>query len=219
MNPSAERPSYGAMLVRAAEALPSCQAPPELRAAAATRDGDARLRAIVHEHLGFLWRSLRRLGVTERDVDDAAQRALGVLSRRVSEIDHGRERAFLFQTALRIAAEWRRSRRRDRLALDPDAIEHLADSAPLPDESIARRQRRALLDEILDAMEMDVRAVFVLFELEQMTTNEISALLGIPAGTVSSRLRRGREEFHDIARRVRAQHDFAARRTPQGGRR
>jgi RNA polymerase sigma-70 factor (ECF subfamily) len=167
-------------------------------------DAGARLRAIVRESYAFLWRSLRRLGVAEADLDDAAQRVLGVLARRIADVADGSERAFLFQTALRVASDLRRAHRRDRVALDPERVDDAADPAPLADEALAKAEARALLDEVLDAMPLDVRAVFVLFELEQLTTSEISALLGIPPGTVSSRLRRGREEFELIARRVRA---------------
>jgi RNA polymerase sigma-70 factor (ECF subfamily) len=176
-------------------AIPAC--PP-------LEDADVRLRAIVRENYAFLWRSLRRLGVTAADVDDAAQRVLGVLSRRLADVADGSERAFLFQTAFRVAQETRRARRRDRMALDQERVDGEADPAPLADEALASAEARALLDEVLDAMPLDVRAVFVLFELEQLTTSEIAALLAIPPGTVSSRLRRGREEFESIARRVRA---------------
>ena len=50
-------------------------------------------------------------------------------------------------------------------------------------------------DEVLDVMPIDLRTVFVLFELEGMSTVEIAPVLGIPVGTASSRLRRAREEF------------------------
>jgi RNA polymerase sigma-70 factor (ECF subfamily) len=60
-----------------------------------------------------------------------------------------------------------------------------------------------VLDGILDAMPMDLRTVFTLFELEAMTMVEIAQVLSIPAGTVASRLRRGREIFHAEAKRLR----------------
>jgi RNA polymerase sigma-70 factor (ECF subfamily) len=47
-----------------------------------------------------------------------------------------------------------------------------------------------------------------LFELEEMNTFEIAGLLQIPAGTVSSRLRRAREQFEEIAARARARREF-----------
>jgi RNA polymerase sigma-70 factor (ECF subfamily) len=65
-----------------------------------------------------------------------------------------------------------------------------------------------LLDEVLDAMTMDLRTVFVLFELEELPTAEIARLLEIPVGTAASRLRRAREEFHVLAKRVRARLSF-----------
>jgi RNA polymerase sigma-70 factor (ECF subfamily) len=175
-------------------------------------DTGARLRAIVRINYAFLWRSLRRLGVAEADLDDAAQRVLGVLARRLADVVAGSERAFLFQTALRVAHDVRRAHRRDRMALDQERVDGAADPGPLADEVLANAQARALLDEVLDEMPLDMRAVFVLFELEQLTTSEIAVLLALPPGTVSSRLRRGREEFEAIARRLRA------RRAHGGGR-
>jgi RNA polymerase sigma-70 factor (ECF subfamily) len=53
-------------------------------------------------------------------------------------------------------------------------------------------------------MPLDLRAVFVLFELEELPTAEIASLVGVPVGTVASRLRRARGEFHRIAARLRA---------------
>jgi RNA polymerase sigma-70 factor (ECF subfamily) len=61
-------------------------------------------------------------------------------------------------------------------------------------------------------MPIELRVVFVLFELEEMTTAEIATLLEIPSGTVASRLRRARETFEDHVARVRARR--MARGTP-----
>jgi len=51
---------------------------------------------------------------------------------------------------------------------------------------------------------MDLRAVFVLFELEGFSTSEIAATLDLPMGTVSSRLRRARDEFQAATKRYHA---------------
>jgi RNA polymerase sigma-70 factor (ECF subfamily) len=74
------------------------------------------------------------------------------------------------------------------------------------------KEERALLDRVLDGMPDDLRTVFVLFVLEGTSTPEIAALLGLPSGTVASRLRRAREAFHDIARRIQALHAKPERR-------
>ena len=163
--------------------------------------GAAKLRALQNEHFEFLWRSLRRLGVPEADVDDAVQQVFLVAARR--EIQPGAERSFLFATALRVASHARRTLRRRRESGDepPDQT----DVVPSPEELLDQRRARALLDEVLETLPLDVRAVFILFELEEMTVVEIAAMLGIPGGTASSRLRRGREMFQQAVARVRAQ--------------
>lgn len=194
-------------MIGEASSLSACQTDTdaETEGPARARERDARLTAIVRAEYAFLWRSVRRLGVAARDADDAAQRVLSVLARRIGEVRVGSERAFLFQTALRVAAEMRRGAARARLSLDPSVLAATVDDAPLPDSNVEQREARELLDRVLDGMPLDLRAVFVLYELEQMTTVQIAALLDVPPGTVSSRLRRGREQFESIARRLRAQ--------------
>ena len=75
---------------------------------------------------------------------------------------------------------------------------------PNAEQLLERRQARALLDQLLDEMPEDLRVVFVLFELEELSTPQIAELCALPIGTVASRLRRAREEFHAIAKRLRA---------------
>lgn len=169
-----------------------------------TRGRDARLTGIVRQHYAFVWRSLRRLGVPEADADDAAQRVLEVIARRLADIEPRAEKSFLFQTALRVASDLRRSRGRARTIADEDTLTRATDDKPSPEEALDRKQARAELDMILDQLSLDLRAVFVLFELEEMSTNEIAALLSIPPGTVSSRLHRAREDFQAICARARA---------------
>jgi RNA polymerase sigma-70 factor, ECF subfamily len=164
-----------------------------------TPAADTRLRALVDAHHDFVWRSLRRLGVPPGDVDDGAQRVFLTVSRKLSSIRESSERSFLFQTALRVAADARRSRMRRR---EVAHYEEAADEAPGGEELLDLRRARKRLDEILDGMSMDLRAVFVLFELDEMTMAEIAALLGLRAGTVASCLRRARMEFRDKAARA-----------------
>jgi RNA polymerase sigma-70 factor, ECF subfamily len=164
---------------------------------------DARLRAMVDAHFDFVWRSLRRLGVPAADVDDCAQQVFLVASRKLEDLQAASERAFLFGTAWRVASDARRARARRREVTEDDALD-AADQRPDPEQIADQRQARALLDEVLDALPMDLRAPFVLFELEELPTAEIAAMLDLPTGTVASRLRRAREEFQSIVARLRA---------------
>ena len=162
---------------------------------------EARLRAIVAEHLDFTWRSLRRLGLPADLADDATQRVFLVVSRKLTSIEPGCERAFLFNTAVRVASSEKRAFARRREVLRGGDDDDIRDAAPGADELLDQRRARALLDDLLGMLDLDTRAVFVLFELEGMTTAEIASCLAIPAGTAASRLRRGREEFQKVLRR------------------
>lgn len=179
---------------------------------------DARLRSMLQEQYDFIWRSLRRLGVPSTDVDDCAQQVFWVAARKLEAIEAGCERAFLFSTALRVASDARRTRVRRREVPDDDETQQPCDPSPRPDEIADQRRARALLDEVLSSMPIDLRAVFVLFELEEMATADIAKLLEIPSGTAASRLRRAREEFHAIVARVQKKGEFEAQRAGKGGR-
>ena len=102
-----------------------------------------------------------------------------------------------------MAADAKRTQQRRREvpedeAIDPPSLD------PQPDEVAEQRRLRAVLDTVLAAMPEDLRVVFVLFELEEMSTPEIAALLDIPPGTAASRLRRAREDFDRRVARLRA---------------
>jgi len=172
-------------------------------AAAARRESPLELAAA--ENFQFIWRTLRRLGVRpEHAVDDATQRVFEIAARKHHRIQPGHERAFLFKTAVLVAAEERRAQRRRREIADDTTVAAALDTAPLPDQTLEHQRSRELLDLVLDGMDADERTVFVLYEIERLSSPEISELLEIPVGTVASRLRRAREAFHAGARRLRA---------------
>jgi RNA polymerase sigma-70 factor, ECF subfamily len=152
------------------------------------------LDAIVAAHFPSVWRFLRRLGVPEADADDAAQEVIMIFARKLDRVATGSERAFLLSTAYRVARRMREVRGRRRESGE-DCLEHVEDGAPGPELLVERHQERALLDEVLLAMPVDLRAVFVLFEVEEQSMVDIAAVLGLPQGTVASRLRRARADF------------------------
>jgi len=156
---------------------------------------------MVDRHHRQVWRSLRRLGLSECDADDASQQVFLVAHRRLDDIAPGHEQGFLLQTALRVAAEFRRSHKRRREDYEDD-LPAMADTAAGPEELTDRRRTRAMLDRALAAMPMDLRQVFVLFDLEELTTTEVSNVLRVPKGTVASRLRRAREVFRKTVSRM-----------------
>ncbi len=159
---------------------------------------ESRLRQVVSEHFEVLWRFLRRLGIPDGDIDDAVQEVVLVLARKLDRVEVGSERSFVLSTAFRVASTFRRAAKRRR-EVDDGGLEEL-EAPELNPEALAEKQRlRAVLQRVLNELPMELRAVFVLYELEEFTMAEIAATLELPPGTVASRLRRAREQFEMLA--------------------
>jgi len=164
---------------------------------------------VYDEHFRFVWRSLRRLGVRESDVGDAVQDVFLVVHRRLADFE-GRSKmtTWLFGISLRVARDRRRLAyvRHD---VSDDALlgERADDSVDVAAEA-ERRQGLEVLESILDELPIEQRAVFTLFELDSMTGEQIAELLGIPVGTVHSRLRLARDAFRQILARRQARDRF-----------
>lgn len=195
---SANMPPF---LRRAASLRISLGAPP--RARPGTRE--ERLASILSRHFDGAWLFARRLGVDEGELDDVMQEVGAIIAERLDEIGHGSEQSFVFSTIFRVASEYRRRRLR-RKEVGEELAEVTVDPRAGPDALHERGEARALLDHILDAMPMELRAVFVLYEIEERSKSEIAAMLDIPAGTVASRLRRAREDFDARVVRWQAKH-------------
>jgi RNA polymerase sigma-70 factor (ECF subfamily) len=164
-------------------------------------------QALVRTHFGYVWRLCRRLGLSESDADDAAQQVFITAARRVADIRVGSERAFLYGVAANVVAKSRHAvaRRRETGDAELDALEaELPNLEELSDQNRARR----VLDALLDAMALELRVVFVLYEIEEQTIAAIAEALEIPAGTAASRLRRAREDFAARLARLEARRRF-----------
>jgi RNA polymerase sigma-70 factor (ECF subfamily) len=167
-----------------------------------------RVAAMFDEHYDAMWRTLRRLGVSDADVDDAAQRVFVIANRRLETIAPGHEGRYLYGIAVRLASEVRRRDPRRRETSDTSVLAAIADDAPGPEEALLEHEARDALDATLAAMPDDLRVVLVLVELEGLSVSELAGTLDVPIGTASSRLRRAREAFTASARRIRARLDF-----------
>jgi RNA polymerase sigma-70 factor (ECF subfamily) len=158
------------------------------------------IEGLVSEHGAFVWRSVRRLGVAEGDIDDVTQLVFLRARDRLAEIRPESAKGFLYRLALGLASNHKRSQRRRReTSLDDDAVERAS-----TDDPATLFEQRVLLDRLLEPLPLELRAVLVLHEGEEQTVTEIAELLGIPAGTVASRLRRAREEVKAALLRARS---------------
>jgi RNA polymerase sigma-70 factor (ECF subfamily) len=195
--------AYAYMVRPVEESHPSEGDDPQPRSGVTAEVSRARLRAMYEDNFALIWRMLHRLGVPPPMVDDAASQVFLVATHKVESIRVGFERSFLLGVTVRVAADARRSRStaRELIDADLDAREH-----PSPGAAELLDDKRALevLDAVLEAMPFPLRTVFILFEIEGISTHDIAPLLGLPRGTVVSRLRRARQQFQAIAKRYRA---------------
>ena len=175
------------------------------------------LEEVYREHFRFVWRSLRRLGIHERDAQDATQEVFLVVHRKLGEFE-GRSQmtTWLFGICLRVARN-RKRKHAARFEVHDEAMAEQPDGSATPDAEAERRRGLALLETILDSIDLDQRVVFTMFELEGMSGDEIAEILQIPLGTVHSRLRLAREAFRQALARVQARERSGALRPQRQG--
>lgn len=156
---------------------------------------------VYEEYADFVWRVLRRLGIPDSGIADAAQEVFVVVARRLDDFE-GRSalRHWIAGIAVHVARHQHRTRlRRERATQDgpaPEDPDTLADrSLPTPLEALERQELVKRLYGLLDTLPAEKREVFVLAELEDMTAVEIARMLSIPVNTVYSRLRLARIAF------------------------
>lgn len=162
---------------------------------------EARLQAALTRYLDLVWRVLRRAGLSAPDAEDAAQDVFWVFARRLPRVPLAAERAFLLSTALRTAADRRRSKWYS-VSLELDADLRLSE-LPSPDEALELRRAQAVLDAVLAGLPSAERDVFVLTELEELSRSEVADCLAISEGTVASRLARARGRVQAALKRWR----------------
>lgn len=175
------------------------------------------LEEIYGRYADFVWRALRRQGVAPDDAHDAIQEVFLVVHRTLAGFE-GRSSlpTWLFTICRSVARDRRqRAHRRFEVAASDsivDDVDRRADGAA----RVEHNDRLSQLEEILAAMEPELRDVFVLFEIEDMTGEEISQALDVALGTVYSRLQLARKAFRRAATRLEAGKDVAVARA--GGR-
>lgn len=158
--------------------------------------------SIYAEHFDFIWRSLRRLGVRDSAIDDATQDVFLVAHQRLHTFrGESTLKTWLFGIAYRVARKHRPGRPEALLA--DDVLEDT--TCRSPHDITAEEESRRLLYQLLQQLDEDRRAVFILAELEDMSAPEVAEALGIKLNTVYSRLRLARADFEAQVRRHRAQ--------------
>lgn len=164
---------------------------------------ETEFRAIYQAQFGYVFNSLRRLGVPTRDLEDLAHDTFVTAWRRRDTFEAGRAvRPWLFGIAFRLASDFRKmARHRHEVGDDGQDV---SSEAPSPDETIDSAKGRQLVLEALESLDLDRRAVFILHEIDGQPIPEVALALGTPLNTAYSRLRLGRKDFAEAIQRLQA---------------
>jgi RNA polymerase sigma-70 factor (ECF subfamily) len=161
---------------------------------APTDDNAAFFRTTYDTQLGWLLRTLRRLGAHPRDIEDLAHDVLCTMFRRLPDFDRSRPvRPWLYGIAVRVVADYRRRAAHTREGL-PGDVDPMS-AAPGPDADLEAAQQRALVLNALDTLSDEQRAVLVAHDLDGTPIPELVDVLEAPLNTLYSRLRAARQRF------------------------
>ena len=168
---------------------------PELTALA-TRDEN--FAALVERQSRFVFRVAYSVLRNVQDAEDVVQDTFFKLHRSRAWQQMRDERAFLARAAWRLAV--------DRIA-KPGPVPP-PESVPSHEKSAIGRDLQATVHRLIDALPEELRQPLVLSAIDELTSREIAALMGVPEGTVRTRLMRARQILREkLAVRMGAPHD------------
>lgn len=155
-------------------------------------NGEARpsMRQIFDEHVRYIWRTLRHLGISEADTPDLCQEVFVTVHRKLSSFE-GRAalRTWLYGICIRVASEHRRRPHVRREIPYSEPAPESSEVAATPDSNL---EQRSALQRLLGALDDDKRQVVVLYEIEGFSMKEVAEIVGCPLQTAYSRLHAGR---------------------------
>lgn len=168
--------------------------------------GPLALPEIYRDHVDYVWRLARSLGVPPDAAEDLTQDVFLCVHDRLHTFNKdGSMRAWLFGITRNLVLHDRRryARRERKLAAlpTPDAPD------TTPDTTLKLQHAAELMQSFLDQLDLDKRLVYLHAEIEEMTADEISETLAIPVGTVYSRLRAARQKLEQFRQRFQARSD------------
>jgi RNA polymerase sigma-70 factor (ECF subfamily) len=157
-------------------------------------------RVFYERHFRFVYRIVSRLAGPEGDVDDLTQEIFAIAGQKLPEFEgRAKETTWLYRIAANVVSADRRKRRRQHLLslrwLKPSADDAVAEG---PDRDVERSDAHSLVRGILAEMSEKKRSVFVLFELEGLSGQEVAEIVECPLDTMWTRLFHARREFKKL---------------------
>jgi RNA polymerase sigma-70 factor (ECF subfamily) len=146
----------------------------------------ARFVDLVEHHSRFVFRVAYAILRHAGDSEDVVQETFLKIYRASAWDRIEDERAFLARTAWRIAIDMRSRRSRPQPAFE-------ANGALNPEQSAIAADRSAVVHRLIDALPEELRQPLALSTVDDLSSGEIASILGIPEGTVRTRLMRARQ--------------------------
>jgi RNA polymerase sigma-70 factor (ECF subfamily) len=158
-------------------------------------------RQLYDAHFAFIYGVVRRLGTPAEECEDVCQEAFVVAFRRLGSFREGEVRNWLYRIAANVASERHRKRRVRRTFQELWGKRDEPEPSRTPEHDVEAREAERTVGRALEGMAAKKREVFVLFELEGLSGDEIAARLGCKVETVWSRLHYARKEFERAVKR------------------
>lgn len=163
-------------------------------------DADARFEAEALSHIDSLYGTALRLTRREADADDLVQDTYLKAFRSSAQFTRGTNlKAWLFTILYNTFRNMRRDSGRDPVDVDSEVVEQAAGVSPsdlTPEQILTRATLDADLQAALDALPGAFRQAVWLRDVEELSYAEMAQVLGIPIGTVMSRISRGRRALY-----------------------
>jgi RNA polymerase sigma-70 factor (ECF subfamily) len=157
--------------------------------------GVKRFEQVVLPHLDAAYSLARYLVRDEHDAEDLVQDAYLRALRYFESYRGGDERAWLLTIVRRTCYSWLKRHRAGPAPAPFDETEHAAEAGGDPETHAVHDNLRDLLSRAVDALPIEFREVVVLRDVQDLSYKEIAGVLGIPLGTVMSRLARARRRL------------------------
>jgi len=159
----------------------------------------ARFEQTILPHMDAAYNLARWLTRRDQDAEDVVQEAYLRAFQFFGSFRGGDGRTWLLAIVRNTCYTWLHKNRAPEQTVSFDEEQHgltLADHGP--EAHLLRTEDAEMLHDALRELPTEFREVVVLRELEELSYKEIAGIAGIPAGTVMSRLARGRERLQEI---------------------
>ncbi|MEO5693817.1 MAG: sigma-70 family RNA polymerase sigma factor [Usitatibacter sp.] len=163
----------------------------------------SRFESRVLPHLDAAYNLARWLTRNDHDAQDVVQEAYARAFRYFDSLKDSDARAWLLAIVRNTGYTWlEKNRPADVVAMEDSTLAGVESVAAPPDSNpeviVLQRAQQKLVNQSLEDLPVAFREVLVLRELEDLSYKEIAAIVGVPVGTVMSRLARGRETLRQL---------------------